>query len=144
MTTEAVAELVALPFVAPVGEDHEAVDEELRRRGRHREDLVRESFRTGHGHVLRSDDDSPLGELEARTFLVFGQMCPVDPDDTGMRNGTWLNGYMEGWEQVPGWSSLRPATDQDCESVLTQAAGAVTELLGSAPERTLVSAHIDW
>ncbi|MFF8995069.1 hypothetical protein ACF09H_35110 [Streptomyces sp. NPDC014983] len=141
LTPEAVAELVALPFEAPVGEDHDAVEEELRRRGWDREDLVCESFRTGHGHVLCSEDYSPFGELEARTFLVFGQMYPVDPDDEKMVNGTWLNGYMEGWERVPGWSGLRPATDQDCESVLKQAAEAVTEVLGSAPERTLVSAH---
>ncbi|MER6335199.1 hypothetical protein ABT298_39115 [Streptomyces sp. NPDC001034] len=133
LTPEAVAELVALPFEAPVGEDRDAVEEELRRRGWDREDLVCESFRTGHGHVLCSEDYSPFGELEARTFLVFGQMYPVDPDDEKMVNGTWLNGYMEGWERVPGWSGLRPATDQDCESVLKQAAGAVTEVLDRPP-----------
>ncbi|MGW4885056.1 hypothetical protein [Streptomyces murinus] len=114
---------------------------ELRRRGWQWEDLVCESFRTGHGHVLCSDAFSPFGELKARAFLVFGEMYPVDPDDERMLNGTWLNGYMKGWEQLPGWRGMRPATDQDCEAVLAQAAGAVTEALGAAPERTLVSAH---
>ncbi|MFR9793338.1 hypothetical protein ACL07V_32495 [Streptomyces sp. MB22_4] len=88
LTTEAVAELVALPFVAPVGEDHDAVDEELRRRGWDREDLVRESFRTGHGHVLRSDDDSPFGELEARTFLL-------PPADDGQALADWITAHID-------------------------------------------------
>ncbi|MFY4718344.1 hypothetical protein [Streptomyces sp. LaBMicrA B280] len=144
LTAEAVAELVALPYVSPVDkddEDDDSVEAELRRRGWQREDLVCESFRTGHGHVLCSDVFSPFGELTARAFLVFGEMYPVDPDDEGMVNGTWLNGYMEGWERLPGWRGIRPATDQDCEAVLAQAAGAVTEVLGAAPERALVSAH---
>ncbi|MEW2625340.1 hypothetical protein [Streptomyces sp. NPDC048106] len=141
LTAEAVAELVALPYVPPVGEDDDAVEEELRRRGWAWEDLVCDSFRTGHGHVLCSEYVSPFGEWEARTFLVFGELYPVDPDDTAMVNATWLNGYMEGWEKVPGWSARRPATDLDCEAVLAQAAGAVAEVLGAAPERLLVSAH---
>ncbi|MFK0137143.1 hypothetical protein [Streptomyces murinus] len=142
LTAEAVAELVALPYVPPVDEDDDAaVEAERRRRGWRWEDLVCESFRTGHGHVLCSEAFSPFGELKARAFLVFGELYPVDPDDERMLNGTWLNGYMEGWEQLPGWRGVRPATDQDCEAVLAQAAGAVTEALGAAPERTLLSAH---
>ncbi|WKE67858.1 hypothetical protein [Streptomyces sp. WP-1] len=142
LTVEAVAELVALPYVSPVDEgDEAAVEAELRRRGRQSEDLVCESFRTGHGHVLCSDAFSPFGELKARAFLVFGELYPVGPDDEGMVNGTWLNGYMEGWEQLPGWRGLRPATGQDCETVLARAAGVVAEVIGAAPERALVSAH---
>ncbi|OIK28288.1 hypothetical protein [Streptomyces malaysiense] len=130
LTAEAVAELVALPYVPPVDEDDEAaVEAELRRRDWWWEDLVRDSFRTGHGHVPCSDAFSPFGELRARAFLVFGGMYPVDPEDESMADGTWLNGYMEGWERLSGRRGLRPATDRDREAVLAEAAGAVTEVL---------------
>ncbi|WEO93014.1 hypothetical protein A6P39_002325 [Streptomyces sp. FXJ1.172] len=143
LTTEAVAELLALPDVSRIPEEFDAVDEELRRRGwewQHK--LVCDSFRTGHGHVLCSDYGSPFGEPDARCFLVFGEIYPVDPGDEDMRNEEWLNGYIEGWQQLPGWTCRRPSTDQDCEAVLAQAARAVTEHLGTVPERILVSAAV--
>ncbi|MFE2074150.1 hypothetical protein [Streptomyces misionensis] len=142
LTVDAVAELVALPFVPLADEDDDTVEEELRRRGWQWEaELVRDSFRTGYGHVLCSEGFSPFGIRKDRAFLVFGEVYPADPQDASMANATWLNGYMDGWERAPGWRSRRPATDQDCEAVLAQAARAVTEALGADPERTLVSDH---
>jgi hypothetical protein len=140
LTVEDVAEFVALPFVPHVPDDVEAVDEEIRRRGWHREqELVNDSFRTAGEHVLCCDGISPFGSPDARYFLVFGEMYPVDPDDESRSNDAWLSGYMDGWRQLPGWSTREPCTDQDCETVLTQAAQAVTECLGAAARRTIVS-----
>ncbi|MEV6057617.1 hypothetical protein [Streptomyces sp. NPDC052107] len=140
LTVEGVAEFVALPFVPHVPDDVDAVDEEIRRRGWNWEhELVCDSFRTGHEHVLCCDGISPFGHPGARYFLVFGEMYPVDPDDESRTNGPWLSGYMDGWRQLPGWSTQGPCTDQDCEAVLTQAAQAVAECLGAAAQRTIVS-----
>lgn len=83
----------------------------------------------------------PFGHPDVRHFLVFGEVYPVDPDDddghTG--NGPWLYGLMDDWQKLPGWSGCRLGTDLDCEGVLARAAQAVTECLGSGPERTIVS-----
>jgi hypothetical protein len=142
LTTEAVAELLALPDESTVPDDFDAVEEELRRRGWEWEHVVCDCFRTGHGHVLCSEYASPFGEPDARSFLVFGEIYPVDPHDEDMRNEEWLDGYVEGWQGLPGWTCRRPTTDQDCEAVLAQAARAVTEHLGTAPERTFTSAAV--
>ncbi|WP_229870623.1 type 2 periplasmic-binding domain-containing protein [Streptomyces phaeofaciens] len=142
LTASAVAELVALPTTLDVPEDDDAVDAEMRRRGWSWEpSLVCDSFCTASGHVLCTDGISPFGQPDARHFLVFGQLYPVDPEDDDMANGPWLYGLMDHWERQPGWSGHRPGTDQDCETVLAQAAQAVTEHLGTAPERTVPSSE---
>ncbi|MER5967341.1 hypothetical protein [Streptomyces sp. NPDC002057] len=139
LTVAAVAELLALPAEPRVSDD--VVEEVVRRRGWSWEhDLVCDSLRTGHGHVLCSEGYIPFGYPDARHFLVFGEVHPVDPDDEdGAGNGPWLTGLMDDWQSLPGWSGRRPGTGQDCEDVLAQAARAVTECLGPGPERTLVS-----
>lgn len=142
LTTEAVAEFVALPSVAPIPDDADAVDAELRRRGwSWQNELVCDSFLTGHGHVVCTDGMSPFGQADARQFLVFGEVYPVDPEDDGPDNGPWLYGLMDDWKQLPGWIELRPGTDLDCEAVLERAAQAVTEHLGTGPERTFASSE---
>ncbi|MCX4821442.1 hypothetical protein OG883_16330 [Streptomyces sp. NBC_01142] len=140
LTAAAVAELVALPAVPQVPDDVDAMDAELQQRGWSWDhELVCDSFRTGYGHVLCSDGGNPFGHPDARRFLVFGELYPLDPDDESMTNGPWLYDLMDDWQQLPGWSGRRPCTDQDCEAVLAQAAQAVTEHLGTAPERTILS-----
>ncbi|MGW4568341.1 hypothetical protein ACWEN3_40300 [Streptomyces sp. NPDC004561] len=141
LSVEAVAELVALPAVPHVpDDDDDALDAETGRRGWHWEgSLVCDSFRTAHEHVLCSEDFSPFGNPDARSFLVFGELYPVDPNDERMANESWLNGYMDGWGKLPGWSCARPSTDQDCEAVLARAARSVTECLGADAERTFLS-----
>ncbi|GHG62737.1 hypothetical protein GCM10018779_31710 [Streptomyces griseocarneus] len=140
LTVGAVAELVGLPAESDVSDGFEAVDAEVQRRGWCWEDsLVCDSFRTAEQHVLCSDHASPFGNPDARTFLVFGELYPVDPHDERMANESWLYGLMDRWQEQPGWSGRRPCTDQDCEAVLAQAAQAVTEHLGMPPERTFSS-----
>lgn len=144
LTAEAVAELVALPTAPHIPDDGDAIDAELRRRGWGWEpELVCGSLRTGHGHghILCTDGLSPFGRPDARHFLVFGEPYPHDPDDERMTNGPWLYDIMDDWQRQPGWSGRRPCTDQDCESVLAQAEQAVAQHLGTAPERTILSAE---
>ncbi|MFI6284547.1 hypothetical protein ACIBCM_07290 [Streptomyces sp. NPDC051018] len=138
LTVAAVAELVGLPAEPQVPEaGAEAV---VQRRGWVWEhSLVCDALVTGHGHVLYSDSYVPFGYPEARHFLVFGEVYPVDPDDEEGRNGRWLFGLMDDWRKQPGWAGVRPGTVQDCEDVLDRAARSVAECLGSAPERTIVS-----
>ncbi|MEC4018271.1 hypothetical protein [Streptomyces sp. H27-D2] len=136
----AVSELVALPTAPHVPDNDNVIAAEMQQRGWSWEpDLVCDSFRTGYGHVLCSDGHSPFGHPDARHFLVFGELYPLDPDDESMTNGPWLYDIMDDWQQLPGWSGRRPCNDQDCETVLAQAAQAVTEHLGTAPERTIPS-----
>lgn len=140
LTVDAVAEFVGLPTARRVTEDADAVDAELRGRGWSWEnDLVCDSLRTRYGHVLCSDELSPFGHPDARNFLVFGELYPLDPQDEHMTNESWLRGHMDDWCQLPGWESREACTDKDCETVLAQAAQAVTEYLGTEPERTLLS-----
>ncbi|MEU8548183.1 hypothetical protein AB0C81_14540 [Streptomyces roseoverticillatus] len=140
LTPAAVAEFVGLPAAPYVSDEFDEVDVEVERRGWCWEDsLVCESYRTAEQHVLCSDVVSPFGDPDARTFLVFGELYPVDPHDEGMTNGSWLYGLMDRWQEQPGWSGRRPCTDQDCEAVLAQAAQTVTEHLGAPPERTVLS-----
>ncbi|MFJ9825126.1 hypothetical protein ACIRSU_12200 [Streptomyces sp. NPDC101160] len=140
LTAAAVAEFLGLPAAPPVPEDADAVEEEARRRGWEWEDgLVCESYRTAHGHVMCSDVFSPFGDPDARAFLVFGELYPVDPHDERMANGPWLNGLLDAWEKQPGWTGRRPCTEQDCENVLAQAAQVVSAHLGAPPERTVLS-----
>ncbi|MFE7515080.1 hypothetical protein ACFU8I_28180 [Streptomyces sp. NPDC057540] len=142
LTPGAVAELVTLPAVPPVPDDSDAVDAEVRLRGWVWEDsLVCESYRTAHGHVLCTDVFSPFGSPEARTFLVFGEVYPVDPHDEDMANASWLYGLVDRWREQPGWSGSRPSSADACETVLTDAARVVTGQLGAEPERTTRSAE---
>jgi hypothetical protein len=142
LTADAVAEFVALPSVPHIPDDGDAVDVEVRRRGwGWQHELVCDSFLTGHGHVLCTDGISPFGQADARQFLVFGEVYPVDPEDDDMTKGPWLYGLMDDWQQLPGWNGRRPATVQDCEAVLERAAQAVSEHLGAAPERTVLSSE---
>ncbi|MEU4129960.1 hypothetical protein [Streptomyces wuyuanensis] len=137
LTAAVVAEFLALPTVSAL--TVEAVDAEMQRRGWGWEhQLVCESVRTGYGHVLCTEGYEPFGRPDARRFLVFGEVYPVDPVDEDMTNGEWLYDHMDGWQQIPGWTGRRPATEQDCEAVLTHAAQAVTEHLRTPPERTVV------
>lgn len=138
LTVEAVAELVGLPTEPAV--DDATVEDVVRRRGWSWEhELVSDALLTAHGHVLCSEDYIPFGDPGARTFLVFGELYPVDPHDDEMQNARWLLGRMDAWEALPGWTGTRPATSGDCEGVLATAADAVTAYLGSAPERTVVA-----
>ncbi|WP_240926443.1 hypothetical protein [Streptomyces sp. JB150] len=140
LTTEAVAEFVALPAVPHIPDDEDALDAELDRRGwSPQHELVCDSFLTGYGHVLCTDALSPFGQPDARQFLVFGELYPVDPEEDGLDNERWLYGLMDAWQRLPGWTGRRPSTDQDCEAVLAQAERAVTEHLGTAPERIVKS-----
>lgn len=142
LTADAVAEFVALPAVPDIPDDGDAVDAELRRRGwSGQHELVCDSFLTGHGHVLCTDGLNPFGQPDARRFLVFEELYPVDPDDEGLDNERWLYGLMDAWQELPGWSGRRSCTDQDCEAVLDGAARAVTEHLGTGPERTVPSSQ---
>ncbi|EFL29317.1 hypothetical protein SSOG_09031 [Streptomyces himastatinicus ATCC 53653] len=138
MTAAAITELLALPTEPRLCDD-DAIDAKLRGRGWSMADLVCEAFHTGGGHVLGTDDLNPFGNPDARHFLVFGQLYPLDPDDERMTNGPWLYDLMDHWAQQPGWGGRRMCTDQDCEVVLAQAAQAVTEHLGTPPERTALS-----
>lgn len=71
---------------------------------------------------------------------MFGEVCPVVPDDD-MVTGPWLYGPIDNRQRLPGWSGLRPSTGQDCEAVLERATKAVTDHLGTAPERTTLSSE---
>ncbi|MFD9223477.1 hypothetical protein ACFWDI_26540 [Streptomyces sp. NPDC060064] len=134
LTAGAVAELLALPAAPHVPDDVDAIGAEMQQRGWSWEhELVCDSFRTGYGHVLCTDGLSPFGHPDVRYFLVFGELYPVDPDDEQVTNVPWLNDLMADRQQLPGWSSCRPGTDQDCETVLAHAAQAATEHLGTAP-----------
>ncbi|MGW6984418.1 hypothetical protein ACWGE1_34050 [Streptomyces sp. NPDC054932] len=136
----AVAEFLELPAGPHVPEEFDAVDAEVRRRGwRWEHDLVGNSFGTGHGHVVCSDGVSPFGRSDARSFLVFAELYPVDPDDEDMDNASWLYGLIDDWQAQPGWTGRRPCTDQDGEALLAQAAQVVTQHLGVPPERTTLS-----
>ncbi|MGN9793027.1 hypothetical protein ACTMTU_18270 [Streptomyces sp. OZ13] len=140
LTAAAVAELVALPAV-PTPADDEALDAEMRQRGWSWEhELVCDSIRTSHAHVLCTDTYVPFGHPDARHFLVFGELYPVDAEDENMTNGPWLYRLMDRWQQLPGWNGRRPCTTEDCEAILAQATQAVTEHVGTAPERTILSA----
>ncbi|MFF9567388.1 hypothetical protein [Streptomyces sp. NPDC014685] len=139
LTADALDEFLALPTAPHVPDDFDALDLEVRRRGWAWEDLVQDSFRTGYGHVLCTEDLTPFGVPDTRSFLVFGEVYPVDPEDGEMDNGPWLYGLVDDWQKLPGWSGRRPCTDQDCEAVLEQAARTMVEHLGQGPERTAPS-----
>ncbi|MET9915991.1 hypothetical protein ABZZ04_02775 [Streptomyces sp. NPDC006435] len=81
LTAEALDEFLALPTAPHVPDGSDALDAEVQRRGWAWEDLVQDSFRTGYGHVLCTDGLTPFGVPDARSFLVFGEVYPVDPED---------------------------------------------------------------
>ncbi|WP_326763768.1 hypothetical protein OG978_03690 [Streptomyces sp. NBC_01591] len=77
LTPHAVTELVALPTAPHIPDDFDALDAELQQRGWDWEhELVCDSFRTGHEHVLCSDGGSPFGESDVRHFPFFGELYP--------------------------------------------------------------------
>ncbi|MFB8040830.1 hypothetical protein ACFC8F_05955 [Streptomyces hydrogenans] len=138
LTVSAVADFIGCPFEPRVPEQD--VEEVVERRGWSWEhSLVCDSLVTHHGLVLCSESYVPFGFPDARHLLVFGEVYPIDENDDEMRNGPWLFPIVDGWQKQPGWTGKRPATVDDCESVLTRAAQAVTAYLGSTPERTIVS-----
>ncbi|WP_329345908.1 hypothetical protein [Streptomyces microflavus] len=140
LTRGAVAEFVALPTGPPVGDDFEAVDVELARRGWvWEEERVSGSFITGYGHVLCSDGRNPFGHPQGRSFLVFGEVYPAQERDEHMTGEPWLLETMDLWTRTPGWERYEACSDQDCEALLTRAARAVTQHLGTPPERTVLS-----
>ncbi|MFD7711440.1 hypothetical protein ACFV6E_26520 [Streptomyces sp. NPDC059785] len=140
LTPQAVAEYVGLPTAPHVPEDFDAVEAEVERRGWDFTEMVCESLLTGSGHVVCADGMSPFGRPGIRSFLVFGELYPPDPDDEPLDNGPWLYGLIDDWQALPGWSGQRPCTAQDCEAVLARAARTVAEHLGAEPERTVPSA----
>ncbi|MER6997026.1 hypothetical protein [Streptomyces sp. NPDC000410] len=134
LTTTAVRELLALPTMAPVP-DEEFLDHSSKVLGWDFTDLVCEAERTRHGHVLSYDADNPLGNEKATFNLVFAQAYPYDPD--GLNNVEWLTGDVRAWADELGWRFRADPTLDDCEAVLAEAAGTVSEVLGRPPERTL-------
>ncbi|MGW6529381.1 hypothetical protein [Streptomyces venezuelae] len=140
LTPAAVAEFLALPEQPGPAEDFDALDAVLRARGWSWEhECLTDSYRTGHGHPLCTEGDSPFGDPEARAFLVFGELYPVDPDDEDLTNMPWLGELVDDWGRAPGWTVRRPSSLQECAEVLDRAADAVAAHLGAAPERTVTS-----
>ncbi|WP_369211426.1 hypothetical protein [Streptomyces flavofungini] len=140
LTPAAVAEFLALPQQPQSADDFDAVDAALRARGWSWEhECLTDSYRTGFGHPLCTEGGTPFGDPEARMFLVFGQLYPLDPDDEECANMPWLSDLVDDWGRFPGWHVQRPATVRACADVLAQAADAVTARLGTTPERTITS-----
>ncbi|MEV6353350.1 hypothetical protein [Streptomyces hydrogenans] len=138
LTVSAVADFIGYPSEPRVPE--ETVADAVERRGWSWEhSLVCDSLVTNHGHVLCSESYVPFGFPDARHLLAFGEVYPIDENDDEMRNSPWLFPIMDDWQKQPGWIGQRPATVDDCESVLARAAQTVTVSLGSTPERTIVS-----
>ncbi len=141
LTQAAVAEFLSLPLQPAADEtDFDALDAVLRARGWSWEhECLTDSYRTGFGHPLCTEGDTPFGDREARSFLVFGELYPVDEDDEDLTNMSWLGELMDDWGRAPGWTVRRPSTVEACVEMLDQAADAVAAHLGAAPERTVVS-----
>ncbi|WP_240804126.1 hypothetical protein [Streptomyces sp. A0592] len=136
----AVAEFLALPQQPAAADDFDALDAVLRARGWSWEhECLTDSYRTGYGHPLCTEGDTPFGDPTARRFLVFGQLYPVDPHDDDLDNMPWLGELVDDWGGAPGWTVRRPSTVEACTEVLNQAADAVTAHFGAAPERSVTS-----
>ncbi|GGP84226.1 hypothetical protein GCM10010231_63620 [Streptomyces sindenensis] len=91
LTPEAVAEFVALPTAPPAGDDVEALDAELARRGWSWEhELACESFRTRHGHVLCSDDQNPFGQQPP---LTCAPELPSVADEKALE--AWITAHVD-------------------------------------------------
>ncbi|MFJ3213744.1 hypothetical protein [Streptomyces flaveolus] len=87
LTPAAVAEFPNLPQQAPVADDFDAFDAVVRAQGWSWEhECLTDSYRTGFGHPLCTEGDTPFGDPTARRFLAFGELYPVDPDDEDLDN----------------------------------------------------------
>ncbi|MEU3662468.1 hypothetical protein AB0E77_22360 [Streptomyces sp. NPDC032940] len=140
LTPAAVAEFLALPQQPAVADDFDAVDAALRAHGWSWEhECLPDSYRTGFGHPLCTEGDAPFGDLTARSFLAFGELYPVDPEDEDLDNMPWLGDLVDDWGRAPGWTVRRPSTVEACIGVLDRAADAVAAHLGAPPERTVAS-----
>ncbi|MGW2013975.1 hypothetical protein [Streptomyces sp. NPDC001927] len=134
LTAAAVRDLLALPAMTPVP-DEEFLDHSSDVLGWTFTHLVCDAERTPHDHVLSYTADNPLGDRTATFNLVFAEAYPHDPE--GEENVKWLTGDVRGWADELGWSFRTDATLDTCESVLAEAAEAMSEVLGSGPVRTL-------
>ncbi|WP_158685737.1 hypothetical protein [Streptomyces purpureus] len=134
LTTAAVRELLALPTMAPVP-DEEFLDHSSKVLGWEFTDLVCEAERTRHGHVLFFDANNPLGDMRTTFNLVFAEAYPYDPD--GLDNEKWLTGDVRAWADELGWRFQADPTFDECETLLAEAADAVSDVLGCPPERTI-------
>jgi len=140
LTPAAVAEFLALPQQPAAEGDFDALDAVLRARDWSWEhECLTDSYRTGFGHPLCTEGDTPFGDPTARSFLAFGELYPVDPDDEDLVNMPWLGELVDNWGQAPGWTVQRPSTVEACVEVLDRAAEAVAAHLGAAPELTITS-----
>ncbi|MEV5514595.1 hypothetical protein AB0L50_17015 [Streptomyces flaveolus] len=140
LTQAAVAEFLALPQQPAVADDFDTLDTALRARGWSWEhECLTDSYRTGFGHPLCTEGVAPFGDPTARSFLAFGELHPVDPDDEDLDNMPWLGDLVDDWGRAPGWTVRRPSTVEACVEVLDRAADAVAARLGAAPERTVTS-----
>ncbi|MGV9289027.1 hypothetical protein [Streptomyces sp. NPDC003719] len=140
LTPAAVAEFLALPQQPSIENDFDALDTVLLARGWSWEhECLTDSYRTGFGHPLCTEGDTPFGDPTVRSFLAFGELYPVDPDDEDLVNMPWLGKVVDNWGQAPGWTVQRPSTVEACVEVLDRAAEAVAAHLGAAPELTITS-----
>ncbi|TDT42121.1 hypothetical protein EV562_10190 [Streptomyces sp. BK208] len=140
LSPAAVAEFLALPRQPVSGEEFDVLDAAVRARGWSREhDCLTDAYRTGFGHLLCTEGNSPSADPAARRFLAFGELCPLDPDDEDLANLSWLGELVDDWGRAPGWTVRRPSTVEACVEVLDRAADAVTAHLGSPAERTVTS-----
>ena len=140
LTPAAVAEFLALPQQPATEGDFDALDAVLRARDWSWEhECLTDSYRTGFGHPLCTEGVAPFGDPTARSFLAFGELYPVDPDDEDLDNMPWLGDLVDDWGRAPGWTVRRPSTVEACVEVLDRAADAVAAHLGAAPERTVTS-----
>ncbi|MFG3250343.1 hypothetical protein [Streptomyces sp. NPDC048187] len=140
LSSAAVTEFLALPQQPATGEEFDALDAAVRARGWSWEhDCLPGAYRTGFGHLLCTEGNSPFGDPAARRFLAFGELYPLDPDDEDLANRSWLGELVDDWGRAPGWTVLRPSTVAACVEVLDRAADAVTAHLGAPAERTVTS-----
>ncbi|MGV9279890.1 hypothetical protein [Streptomyces sp. NPDC003730] len=140
LSPAAVAEFLALPQQPAPGKEFDALDAAVRARGWSWEhDCLTDAYRTGFGHPLCTEGNTPFGDPAARRFLAFGELYPLDPDDEDLANMSWLGELVDDWGRAPGWTVQRPSTVEACVEVLDRAADAVTAHLGAAAERTVTS-----
>ncbi|CAM5397822.1 hypothetical protein STENM223S_10945 [Streptomyces tendae] len=140
LSPAAVAEFLALPQQTSPGEEFDDLDAAVRARGWSWEhDRLTDACRTGFGHLLCTEGNTPFGDPTARRFLAFGELYPLDPDDEDLANMSWLGELVDDWGRAPGWTVRRPSTVEACIEVLDRAADAVTTHLGAAAERTVTS-----
>jgi hypothetical protein len=140
LTPAAAAEFLTLPQQPVPADDSDALDTVMRARGWEWEhECLTDAYRTGFGHPLYTEGETPFGDPTAQCFLVFGELYPVDPHDEDLVNMPWLDKVVDKWGRAPGWTVQRPSTVETCTEALDRAADAVTAHLGAPPERTVIS-----